>query len=102
MVPPSRNTATHHSEIAQPLLLQGTPYERGLTHGKALRDQIHELVSRWKGELARLYQLDADEVIRRFVNGTNYVPAVQRWTPDLLDEVRGIAAGAEMEWETML
>jgi hypothetical protein len=84
------------------LLLQGTPYERGLTHGETLRHPIHDVVGRWKGELAQLYQMDADEAIARLVGGTDFVPAIQRWTPDLRDEIRGIAAGADMTWETML
>jgi hypothetical protein len=87
--------------MAQPLLLQGAPYERGLAHGETLRSQIHEAVGRWKGEVAHMYQMDADEVIARLVAGTDFVPAIQRWTPDLLDEIRGIAVGADMAWETI-
>jgi isopenicillin-N N-acyltransferase-like protein len=88
--------------MAQPLLLQGAPYERGLAHGETLRGQIHEVVGRWKGELAHMYQMDADEAIARFIGGTGFAPAIRRWTPDLLDEIRGIAAGADMAWETIL
>jgi hypothetical protein len=73
-----------------------------LTHGETLRGQIQEVVGLWKGELARMFKLDADEVIARLIKGTNFVPAIQRWTPDLLDEIRGIAAGADMAWETTL
>lgn len=102
MTPSTKSTTiSHNREMAQPLLLQGTPYERGLIHGETLRSQIHELVGRWKVEMAHLYQMDADEVIARLVAGTNFIPAMQRWTPDLLDEVRGIAVGANMTWETM-
>lgn len=89
-------------EIARPLLLQGSPYERGLTHGETLRDQIHEVVGLWKAELAHMYQIDAGKVIAHFVAGTDFVPAIQRWTPDLLDEIRGIATGADVDWETIL
>jgi len=87
---------------AQPLLLQGSPYERGLAHGETLRSQIHEVVGLWKGELAHMVQMDAGEAIARFVKGTDFAPAIQRWTPDLLDEIRGIAAGAGMDWDTIL
>jgi len=84
------------------LLLQGSPYERGLAHGETLRSQIHEVVGRWKGEVAHMYQMDADQAIARFIRGTDFAPAIQRWTPDLLDEIQGIAAGADMDWETIL
>jgi hypothetical protein len=38
--------------------------------------------------------MDADEAIACFVKGTDFAPAIWRWTRDLLDEIRGIAAGA--------
>lgn len=98
----TRNKITQNSKIHQPLLLQGTPFERGLIHGETLRSQILEVINRWKDEMVHIYQVDADEVVHRFVNGTNFIPAIERWTPDLLDEVRGIAAGADISWETML
>ncbi|MBM4466001.1 MAG: hypothetical protein FJ014_10700 [Chloroflexi bacterium] len=102
MAPSTSRAASRHWEIAPPLLLQGSPYERGLAHGETLRSQIHEVVGRWKGELSHMYQMDADEAIARFLGGTDFVPAIRRWTPDLLDEMRGIAAGADMAWETIL
>ena len=33
------------------LVLDGTPYERGLTHGKTLKKEIHEVVALWKAQL---------------------------------------------------
>lgn len=54
MTPSTISTAPHDWEMAQPLLLQGAPYERGLIHGETLRSQIHEVVGRWKGEVAHM------------------------------------------------
>ena len=85
-----------------PLLLEGSPYERGLAHGETFRSQIHDLVGRWKVEVAHMYQIDAGVAIARFVRGIDFVPAIRRWTPDLQDEIRGIAAGADMDWQTVL
>ena len=102
MASSARNAADRNWQTSQPLLLQGSPYARGLAHGETLRSQIHEVVGRWKGEVAHMYQMDADQAIARFIRGTDFAPAIQRWTPDLLDEIRGIAAGADMDWETIL
>ena len=102
MAPSARRAAPRDWKRAQPLLLEGSPYECGLAHGEALRSQIHEVVGHWKGELAHQYQMDADEAIARLIRGTDFTPAIRRWTPDLLDEIRGIAAGADMDWETIL
>ena len=44
----------------------------------------------------------ADRFVAAFLGGTDFVSAIERWTPDLLDEVRGIAQGAGIDHETML
>jgi hypothetical protein len=36
---------------------------------------------------------------RDFVQGTDFLPAIQRWTPGLLDEVEGIARGSAQPWQ---
>lgn len=38
----------------------------------------------------------------KFLAETDYLPSIRRWVPDLLDEVRGIAAGAGQNFEEML
>lgn len=86
----------------QPLSLEGTAYQRGLGHGETLRAKIQELVGVWQAELSAGFKLDAEQVIHRFLQRTDFVNAIQRWTPDLLDEVRGIADGCGLSFETML
>ena len=72
---------------------EGSPYDRGLTHGTQLKNQIHELVQLWKTDLMKQYKLDPDLFIKRFVATTNYASAIKQWTPDILDEIKGIADG---------
>jgi isopenicillin-N N-acyltransferase-like protein len=86
----------------QPLSLEGTAYQRGLVHGEALRDKIQELVGLWQDQLSAGFGLDAGLVIDRFLQRTDFVSAIQRWMPDLLEEVRGIADGCGRSFETML
>ena len=38
---------------AQPLILEGTPYQRGLAHGVTLRNEIQAVVSLWEEALER-------------------------------------------------
>ena len=102
MTPSARSVPLHYSDVPQYLLLEGNPYKRGLIHGETLRSQIREVIARWKGEVAGMYKMDADEVITRLVTRTDFIPAIQRWTPDLLDEIRGISVGADMAWEIVL
>jgi hypothetical protein len=81
--------------------LKGTPYERGLTHGKTLRKEINEVVGLWKRDLETNFGMDADEFIARFDSATNYEPEIERRTPGLLEETRGIAEGAGIDFRTM-
>jgi predicted choloylglycine hydrolase len=86
----------------QVLVLEGTPYNRGLVHGKTLRDKIHEGIRLWKTDLHKTYKMDPDAFIKRFVQQTNYLPAIKKWTPELLEEIRGIAEGSGIDFDTML
>ena len=81
--------------------LAGTPYEMGKIHGRTLRAEIRELVGRWKSDLEATYGVPAEAFIRAFLKRTDFKPAMDRWTPGLLDEVRGIADGAGLDFDTV-
>ena len=81
--------------------LKGTPYLRGLTHGQSLKPEIQELVKRWKADLEKTYSVPATTYIEKLLEASDFKPAIERWTPGLLDEVRGIADGAGVDFQTM-
>ena len=81
------------------LSLSGTPHERGLAHGRALKDEIREMVGDFLRDLEQDYGVESSEFVARFLETTDFMPAIEKWTPGLLDEVRGIAEGAEMPFE---
>jgi isopenicillin-N N-acyltransferase like protein len=81
--------------------LSGSGHERGLQHGRLLRAEIARLVELWKADL-RGASADPDALIRRFLAETNFQPAIRKWTPDLLNEVRGIAEGSGQPFDTIL
>ena len=81
--------------------LTGTPYEMGKIHGRTLKPEILELLERWKKDLTKTYQVPAEVFIRNLLKKTDFQPAIARWTPGLLDEVRGIADGAGVDFDTM-
>ncbi len=83
------------------LVLEGTPYERGFQHGKTLKEDIHALVDLWKADIERKYKTEADVFIKKFLKNSDFPSAVKRWTPELLEEVRGIANGAGMDYDTI-
>ena len=59
------------------VVLEGTPFNRGMVHGKTLRGEIHELIGLWKRDLSRQFHMDADEFIGRFLAGTDYLPSIK-------------------------
>lgn len=83
------------------LVLEGKPFDRGIQHGRALKDDIHKLVNLWKQDLEKTYKTDADVFIKNFLGKTNYQAAIQKWTPELWDEIKGIAAGSELDFDTI-
>ncbi|UCE40793.1 MAG: hypothetical protein JSV17_15305 [Candidatus Aminicenantes bacterium] len=83
------------------LILEGTPYERGLQHGKSLKQEIHALVDLWKADIEQKYKTEANVFIKKFLEYSDFPKAIKRWTPELLEEVRGIADGAELDYDTI-
>jgi isopenicillin-N N-acyltransferase-like protein len=83
------------------LSLEGPPRQRGRIHGETLRSKIRELIARWKEDIGRSLEMDPDEYLKEFNEATNFRPAIERWCPDLLEEVAGIAEGAGVDYQTM-
>lgn len=80
----------------------GSPRRVGHMHGEHRREAVAEGLVRWKARLEEALGVDADAAIARFLAETNFLPAIERHTPDLLDEVRGIAEGANQSFDTIL
>ena len=76
----------------------GTPRQRGHSHGETLRERINEALKIWaqatmtsRGTRA---PKDIDTYCTEFLNATALIPHARRATPDLYDELVGIAEGA--------
>jgi len=83
------------------LELSGAGYARGLQHGRQLKSEIARIVDLWKNDLRGQSGQDPDALIKRFLAETAFTPAIKKWTPDILDEVRGIADGSGQPFETL-
>jgi isopenicillin-N N-acyltransferase like protein len=80
----------------------GEPRRRGRIHGEELRDTIAAGTGRWLEALGSRHGIDPDDYLRGFLDDTDHLPAIRRWTPDLLEEVRGIAEGADQPFLRIL
>ncbi len=95
------STPTKTDEI-QVLELRGTPRQRGQAHGEALRDKISELIEIWFDGLRTNRKIDPNACINDFLENTQFVKSIKAWTPDLLEEVKGIAEGSGIPYKTIL
>jgi predicted choloylglycine hydrolase len=74
--------------------LSGSGYELGLQHGKLLQKEIDEVVRKMKRNASDNLGKDADQVLKDFFSYAQFDSAIKKYTPDLYEEVRGIAAGS--------
>jgi isopenicillin-N N-acyltransferase-like protein len=80
------------------ITIEGEPRQRGQAYGESLRSRILELLGQaWEG-LGNSVGMAPKTLIRDWLGATNYLEAVDRWTPQLLEEVRGVGEGAGVEF----
>jgi hypothetical protein len=81
---------------------RGDGRERGRAHGEALRERIGGLLERWDAHVATRLGRPPQTLVSALVETTGFVAAIERHTPDLLEEVRGIAEGAGVAFDRVL
>ncbi|NLR93850.1 C45 family autoproteolytic acyltransferase/hydolase [Flammeovirga agarivorans] len=87
---------------------EGTPFERGFTHGKKLKKEIRYAINRFKYDLTvpMMQSVGLPAEYHRYHNyvlqNTGFIEAIKTQTPDLLEELEGIAKGAEVNLEDLL
>ncbi len=81
------------------LVLAGSPRERGRIHGETLRNEIREMVETSTADL-RAAGLKPEDYINLITEKTGFIAAAERWTPHLVEEMRGIGEGAGLDFKT--
>ena len=82
--------------------VSGSGRERGRAHGEALRERIGSGLERWDAEAAERMGVPAAEHVAGLLGATRFLPAIEAATPELLEEVRGIAEGAGVSFDRIL
>ena len=82
--------------------LTGSPRNRGRIHGEELRAEIRGLSAAQHDAIARIYGVPAKDYLDAFWAYQKFSGAISAFCPALLDEVRGIAEGAELPFEAVL
>ncbi len=83
------------------IALSGAPQDRGRAQGVALRPLIQSHLAAWLGALAKGGVGEPEAYVAQMLAATDFVTAIRRHTPDLMAEVEGIAAGAEVPFELL-
>lgn len=76
-----------------------SPFERGIQYGAAAADLIADGIAYYRQAFQRQARLSWEEALR-YVR--QWEPLIQRDFPDLLEDMRGIARGAEVRFEEIL
>ncbi len=76
------------------VIFSGSGYELGMQHGKELKKEIGEIISAWKTNTSKSLGKDADLILQDFFEYADFNEAIKKWTPELYEEVRGIAEGS--------
>ncbi len=82
--------------------LSGSGYELGLQHGKLLKKEIGELLVKMKKKTADNLKKDADQVIKEFTAYAQFTDDIKKYTPELYEEVRGIADGSGQSFNDIM
>ncbi|WP_044201962.1 C45 family peptidase [Flammeovirga sp. OC4] len=79
-----------------------TPFERGLQHGVALNTQINQGILSFKQWISKNTSIeDVDAFLSKFVNENGYALYTKQHTPDLYEELEGIAEGASIPFDVL-
>ena len=79
--------------------LSGSYREWGLHHGKELKLLIYEAIDRTKYFLGKTLKKDPNRIFTEFAQENDLIKAVKKFTPELLEEVAGIADGADLDFD---
>jgi isopenicillin-N N-acyltransferase-like protein len=88
--------------ILQKLVLTGGPRARGRAHGEALRDRIARGLDTWEETLRPPEGVSIAEDRAAFLAAVDVEPSLKRWVPGVVDEIEGIAEGANQPRDRLL
>ena len=79
-----------------------TPYGRGFQHGAALKYVIQKGIAQWKQWINEILgQQDVEIEIAEFIHDTDYLKGIRKHTPDLYEELQGIAKGSGVDFQIL-
>lgn len=81
---------------------KGTAYERGEIYGSFLKEDISLHLRTWNSVLKEGLNLSSKEVFAIITEKTQFLEAIRKYTPELMEELNGMADGAGVDREDLL
>ena len=82
--------------------LKGNGYERGIQHGRKLKDEIAQIYTKWKENIRNAVNGDPDSVITAFLKASNFETITRKYTPWILKEIMGISESSGQPYKDVL
>jgi isopenicillin-N N-acyltransferase like protein len=79
--------------------LEGSAYERGMKHGKLLKSEIKAVTDSLLSDIEKTTNINPRDFISKFLSETDFISEIKKWTPKLLEEIKGISDGSGIDYE---
>lgn len=79
--------------------VKGTARERGYQFGVQMKEQI---ITNYINQTEYYKNKEQFDYKKWEKMAERYVPMIEKWAPEVLEEMRGLAEGAEMEFDQIL
>jgi len=80
-------------------ILQGSPHEIGLQHGQKAKVLVNKCISNYQLIFQVMGNASWDEITNE---AQKYLPAIEKHFPELVEEMHGVAEGAEVDFPSIL
>ena len=78
--------------------VHGSPFNRGRMHGEQAAERIRRGIDHYVSQFS-IYGLGPDAMARHVAN---YLPRIEAFSADLVEEMRGVAEGAKVAFESIV
>jgi isopenicillin-N N-acyltransferase-like protein len=95
-------TLTEESAGLKLIGRKGTAYEKGKIYGAALKEDISLHLAIWDSVVKEGVNLSQEQIYQIISEKTEFIEAINKYTPELLEEIHGIADGAEVDRKALL
>ena len=79
--------------------MSGSPYERGLSYGRQAAERIHKVIEEYRVLFDKEAHMDWETAYKK---AAVYEEPIRAYRPDLIEEMKGIADGAGLDFQTVL